>query len=130
MLPVFDAGQAELIGDEHAVASDISVEPAPGHTPGQIDGALGAGREQAILCADLMHHPLQVRYPEWSTRFCTDPAQAARNPRSGFLNEHANTGRLVFPAHFPSPTGGIIERDGTDFRFHFRWRDRARWPCR
>ena len=37
---------------------------------------LGEGSGQAILCADLMHHPLQVRYPDWSTRFCTDPAQA------------------------------------------------------
>ncbi len=34
VLPVFDAGQADLIGDEHAIASEISVEPAPGHTPG------------------------------------------------------------------------------------------------
>jgi len=71
-----------------------------------------------MLCADLMHHPLQVRYPEWSTRFCTDPAQA-RETRIRFFNAHANTKRLVFPAHFPSPTGGIIERDGKDFRFIF-----------
>jgi hypothetical protein len=35
----------------------------------------GGGRE-AILCSDLMHHPLQVRYPAWSTRFCTDPDRA------------------------------------------------------
>ena len=76
VLPVFAAGQAELVGDAHAVAAGISVEPAPGHTPGQMMVRLGSGREQAILCADLMHHPLQVRYPEWSTRFCTDPAQA------------------------------------------------------
>ncbi len=75
---------------------------------------------------DLMHHPLQLRYPEWSTRFCADPAQAARNPRSGFFKEHANTGRLIFPAHFPSPTGGTIERDGKDFRFHLRRREPSR----
>ena len=71
------------------------------------------------LSADLMHHPLQVRYPEWSTRFCIDPVQARAHPRSSFFNDHANTGRLIFPAHFPSPTGGTIERDGKDFRFIF-----------
>ena len=71
-----------------------------------------------MLCADLMHHPLQVRYPEWSTRFCTDPAQA-RATRIRFFNEHADTSRLIFPAHFPSPTGGTVERDGKDFRFIF-----------
>ena len=77
VLPVFAAGQADLVGDEHAIASEISVEPAPGHTPGQMMVRLGSGREQAILSADLMHHPLQVRYPEWSTRFCTDRCRRA-----------------------------------------------------
>ena len=77
VLPVFAAGQAELVGDAHAVAPNVSVEPAPGHTPGQMMVRLGEGSGQAILCADLMHHPLQVRYPEWSTRFCTDPAAGA-----------------------------------------------------
>jgi glyoxylase-like metal-dependent hydrolase (beta-lactamase superfamily II) len=118
VLPVFAAGQAELVADEHAVAPEISVELASGHTPGQMMVRIGAGGEQAMLCADLMHHPLQVRYPEWSTRFCTDPVQA-RETRIRFFNEHANTRRLVFPAHFPSPTGGTIERDGKDFRFIF-----------
>ncbi len=40
-------------------------------------------------------------------------------PAISFFNEHANTGRLIFPAHFPSPTGGTIERDGNDFSFTF-----------
>ena len=79
---------------------------------------IGNAREEAILCADLMHHPLQVRHPEWSTRFCTDPAQA-RATRLTFFHEHADTGRLVFPAHFPTPTGGTIVRDGTAYRFIF-----------
>jgi glyoxylase-like metal-dependent hydrolase (beta-lactamase superfamily II) len=118
VLPVIDSGQADLIGDEHAVANGISVEPAFGHTPGQLMVRIGSGREQGIISADLMHHPLQVRYPEWSTRFCADPA-AARSTRIKFFNDHANTGRLVFPAHFPTPTGGLIERDGKDFQFTF-----------
>jgi glyoxylase-like metal-dependent hydrolase (beta-lactamase superfamily II) len=122
VLPVFAAGQAELVGDEHSVASEISVEPAPGHTPGQLMVRLGSGRDQAILSADLMHHPLQVRFPDWSTRFCTDPVQA-RATRIAFFKQQANSGRLVFPAHFPSPTAGFIERDGENYRFAF-WGER------
>ncbi|MBX9844712.1 MAG: MBL fold metallo-hydrolase [Xanthobacteraceae bacterium] len=124
VLPVFAAGQAELVGDEHAVAPNVSVELAPGHTPGQMMVRLGEGGAQAILCADLMHHPLQVRYPAWSTRFCTDPG-AARTTRIGFFKAHADTGRLIFPAHFPTPTGGTIARDGKDFRFTFCGEDHA-----
>ena len=118
VLPVFSSGQADLIEDEHAVANEISIEPAPGHTPGQLMVRLGSSRDQAVLCADLMHHPLQLRYPEWSTRFCSDPAQA-RATRIEFLNAHANSGRLVFPAHFPNPTGGVIERSNGHFYFTF-----------
>ena len=33
--------------------------------------------------------------------------------------QYANSGRLIFPTHFPSPTGGNIERDGKAYRFAF-----------
>lgn len=118
VLPIFDSGQAELIGDRHALKSDIAIEAAPGHTPGLSMLRLSGGGSEAIVCSDLMHHPLQLRYPAWSTRFCVDPAQAART-RESFLKEHANTGRLVFPTHFPSPTGCTIQRDGPAYDFRF-----------
>jgi glyoxylase-like metal-dependent hydrolase (beta-lactamase superfamily II) len=118
VLPVFAAGQAELIGDEHAIASNIHLEPAPGHTPGLLMMRLAGGGREAILTSDLMHHPLQLRYPEWSTNFCVDPAQA-RVSRMNFLKAHADSRRLIFPNHFPSPTGGMIARDGAAYRFVF-----------
>jgi glyoxylase-like metal-dependent hydrolase (beta-lactamase superfamily II) len=118
VLPIIDSGQAEMIGDTHAIKSDISIEPAHGHTPGQKMLRLGSGRQEALLTADLMHHPLQLRYPEWSTRFCIDP-DMARRTRIDFLKANANSGRLIFPTHFPNPTGGRIERDGAHYRFVF-----------
>jgi glyoxylase-like metal-dependent hydrolase (beta-lactamase superfamily II) len=116
VLPIIDSGQADMIGDEHAIRSDISIEPAHGHTPGQKLMRLGSGGREALLIADLMHHPLQVRYPEWSTRFCVD-ADQARQTRIDFFKRNADSGRLVFPCHFPSPTGGRIVRDGAGYRF-------------
>jgi glyoxylase-like metal-dependent hydrolase (beta-lactamase superfamily II) len=118
VLPIFKAGQVDLIGDEHMLASDVALEAAPGHTPGLTLVRLGGGRQEAILCSDLMHHPLQVRYPTWSTRFCTDPDQA-RLTRVEFFKKHADSGRLVFPTHFPTPTGGTIARDGAGYDFVF-----------
>jgi hypothetical protein len=41
----------------------------------------------------------------------------ARQTRMSFLKDNANTGRLVFPTHFPDPTAGTIVRDGADYRF-------------
>jgi glyoxylase-like metal-dependent hydrolase (beta-lactamase superfamily II) len=116
VLPIIESGQAELIGDTHALKGDLSIEPVHGHTPGQKMLRLGSGAGQALLTADMMHHPLQLKYPEWSTRFCIDP-NMARQTRINFLKEHANSGRLVFPTHFPSPTGCRIERDGKAYWF-------------
>ncbi len=119
VLPIFASGQADLIGDAHALGSGMSIEPAHGHTPGQMMLRIDGGGREALLTADLMHHPLQLRYPEWSTRFCVDPVQA-RQTRMNFCKEHAGSGRLVFPTHFASPTGGTIERDGNSaYRFLF-----------
>jgi len=124
VLPIFDSGQAELIGDEHALKGDIAIEAAPGHTPGLSMLRLRGGGSEAIVCSDLMHHPLQLRYPRWSTRFCVDPTQAART-RENFLQAHAGTGRLIFPTHFPSPTGCTIERAGTAYDFTYSGETKA-----
>lgn len=63
---------------------------------------------------DLMHRTVQVAEPRWSSRFCHDPAQAART-RTAFVERHADTGVLVAPAHFPTP--GFIVREDGGFRF-------------
>lgn len=118
VLPIFASGQAELIDDRHGVSSGIRIEPAPGHTPGQFMVGIEGGGREAIFSADLMHHPLQLRYPNWSTRFCVDPV-AARATRQQFLAQHADTDRIIFPAHFPTPVGGRIRRHDDHYRFEF-----------
>jgi glyoxylase-like metal-dependent hydrolase (beta-lactamase superfamily II) len=115
--PVVQAGQAELIDDRHGFSDCINTEPGHGHTPGQFTVRLGGGGKEAILAADVMHTPLQLRYPHWSTHFCVDP-KLARQTRQDFLKRHCN-GPMVFPAHFPSPTGGRILRDGDHYGFEY-----------
>lgn len=118
VLPVFASGQAELVDDDHAFGSDLWLETTPGHTPGHLALHLADSRRQIILSGDLMHHPLQLRYPDWSTRFCADPGRA-RATRRDFLARHADTDHVIFPAHFPSPTGGFVERRGDHYGFRF-----------
>jgi glyoxylase-like metal-dependent hydrolase (beta-lactamase superfamily II) len=124
ILPVFAAGQAELIDEDHAIDGGIWLEPTPGHTPGHFAVHLCDSGAETILSGDLVHHPLQLRYPDWSTRFCADPA-AARASRRRFLDAYADTGKIIVPAHFPSPTGGFIERDGAHYRFRYCGEARA-----
>ena len=118
VLPIFDAGQADLIDPDFGIASTFWLEPAPGHTPAHFAIHVSDGGKELILSGDLMHHPLQLRYPHWSTRFCADP-ELARATRAAFLATYAGSRTAIVPAHFPSPSGIFIERAGEHYGFSF-----------
>ncbi|MCC6193205.1 MAG: MBL fold metallo-hydrolase [Burkholderiales bacterium] len=118
VLPILDAGQALVVEEDYAIEDGIRIEPAPGHTPGHVVVNIANRNAKAVLSGDLFHHPLQCRFPDWSTNFCWDMAQA-RSTRRRFFEAHADSGTVVLPAHFPAPTAGYIERDRTGFRFRY-----------
>lgn len=114
VLPVVAAKQAEIVGDDYAIGDHLRILPTPGHTPGHMAFAFGRGKDLAVVSGDLMHTPLQTRYPELSPRFDVDPAEAARTRRS-FLERYCDTDTLCCTAHFPSPSTGKIRRLGNGF---------------
>jgi glyoxylase-like metal-dependent hydrolase (beta-lactamase superfamily II) len=113
-----EAGQAWLVDDDFALDDLITLTSAPGHTPGHYCINIHSEGQHAMVTGDLMHHPLQCREPDWSTIFCWDPAIAARTRRA-LLSSVADTGTLLLPIHFPAPTAGRVESDGTRFRYRF-----------
>jgi glyoxylase-like metal-dependent hydrolase (beta-lactamase superfamily II) len=70
--------------------------------------------ENAVFSGDLIHSPLQARYPEMSMKFDVDQAAAAKTRRS-FLERYCDTDTLCCTAHFPSPSVGRIRRWGDGF---------------
>lgn len=108
VLPVMDAGQAELVAGDHAIDDTLWLEPSPGHSPGHVCLHLKAGDGHAIFTGDMLHHPVQCAYPEWSSRFCSDPAQS-RATRQRFVDDYADTATFVLGAHFATPTIGRIK---------------------
>ncbi len=118
ILPVLERNQADLVDANHVLNDKIRFEHTPGHTPGHMAVHLNDDSQHVILSGDVMHHPLQLRFPDWSTRYCADQ-DMARETRKKFLNTHADTGALVVPAHFPAPTAGTICRHGDHFGFCF-----------
>jgi glyoxylase-like metal-dependent hydrolase (beta-lactamase superfamily II) len=114
VLPIVDAGKAELVRHDHAIGDHLRILPTPGHTPGHVAFALGRGKDDAVFCGDLMHTPLQTHYPELSAKFDADPKQAATTRRS-LLERYCDTDTLCCTAHFPSPSSGKIRRRGNGF---------------
>jgi glyoxylase-like metal-dependent hydrolase (beta-lactamase superfamily II) len=118
ILPVVEAGLVDFVDMDHRIVPGITLVPAPGHTPGMVCVDLQSNQSHAIITGDLLHTVLQVIYPDWSTRFCADSEQS-RETRKAFLERYANTDVMIFPAHFPSPTAGYIERAFNGFRYRF-----------
>lgn len=113
--PVFDAGQAVLVGADEEVADGVVLLPAPGHTPGNVMVKLDQMGERAYVTGDVIHHPIQVEHPEWSTCFCWDPQQSA-DTRIKTLTTVAQEDAWLLPAHFPTPTATKIRETATGFR--------------
>jgi glyoxylase-like metal-dependent hydrolase (beta-lactamase superfamily II) len=114
VLPVVEAGKAEIVSSDFAIGDHLRVLPTPGHTPGHVALAFGKGKDYAVCSGDLIHSPLQALHPELSPKFDVDPAQAAVTRRS-FLERYCDTDTLCCTAHFPSPSAGRIRRRGNGF---------------
>jgi len=118
VLPVVEAGQAVFVEGQEELAAGLTLQPAPGHTPGQVRLDLRSGGRMACFCGDALHHPLQVPLWHWRTTVCTDPDQA-RDTRREVLQHCADSGALLLPAHFPAPHGAYIDAVGESFRLEW-----------
>lgn len=118
ILPVVEAGQVMFVESGHEIDRGIVLEPSPGHTPGHVCVHVSGGGRDAVLSGDLMHHVLQCAEPDLSSCWCVDRAHSRRTRRA-FLEQYADSGTLVMPAHFPTPSAGRIASAGRGFRFQF-----------
>jgi glyoxylase-like metal-dependent hydrolase (beta-lactamase superfamily II) len=115
VLPILDAKKADLVKSDYALNDHVRLMPTPGHTPDHFAVAVGRGRDAAVISGDLMHSPLQARYPEISYREDVDTKQSAATRRA-FLERYCGTDTLCCTAHFPQPSSGRISQWGEGFR--------------
>ena len=80
VLPIIEANRAELVTSDHALNDHIRLTPTPGHTPDHFAVCAGKGGDAAVFTGDLIHSPIQARYPELVMRVDTDRDQAVPDP--------------------------------------------------
>ena len=116
VLPVMEAKQAVLVESDHQIDDGVWFEPAPGHTAGNVVVNLKSNGASAVLTGDVMHHPIQLVRPDWSSRACEDRVQSTKTRRA-LLERYADTDTLFAPAHFASPSVGRVVRLGDRFGY-------------
>jgi glyoxylase-like metal-dependent hydrolase (beta-lactamase superfamily II) len=114
VLPVVEAGRADLVTGPHRLNDFIEILPAPGHSAGHVVFDLESGGQRAVFLGDVFHHLLQIYYPHWNFPKNSD-AGAARVSRRRILEHCASTGALACPGHVGAPFAGRIEATAEGF---------------
>ncbi|MEU9119413.1 MBL fold metallo-hydrolase [Streptomyces sp. NPDC048506] len=112
--PVHRFGQAVLWDGSHRIDEHLTLESAPGHTPGSSVLRLDSAGDRVIFVGDLLHSPVQILQPGWNSCFCLDPVQAAASRRR-ILERAAAARELVVPAHFGGAGAVEVRKEGQGF---------------
>lgn len=116
VLPIIEHQKADLVAASHELNDHVRLLPTPGHTIDHFSVLLGKGQDHAVMAGDLIHSPLQARYPSLCASVDLDHAQAAHTRRH-FLEMLCDTPTLCCTSHFPSPSVGTVARWNKGFRF-------------
>lgn len=116
VLPVLEAGLAELIEGHHRISPSLEVEPAPGHTLGHTVLHLASAGRDAWFTGDVFHHPIELIHPEIDANTCDDFSQTIVTRRR-LIERFIERGALVIPAHFAAPHVGYLREDNGERRF-------------
>ncbi|MCZ4119846.1 MBL fold metallo-hydrolase [Streptomyces sp. H39-S7] len=117
--PIHRAGQAVLWDGTHRIDEHLTLESAPGHTPGSSVLRLSSGDDRAVFVGDLLHSPVQILVPSCNSCFCLD-ADAAVASRRRVLERAATDRELIVPAHFGGAGAVEARREGEGFALT-RW---------
>lgn len=113
--PVFEAGLIDLVGTDHRVCDEVTLQPTLGHTPGHVSVRIRSRGEEALISGDFLHHPCQLARPEWAALVDYD-AHGSTQTRHDMFAALAGTPTLLIGTHFAGPTAGHVVRDGDAYR--------------
>jgi glyoxylase-like metal-dependent hydrolase (beta-lactamase superfamily II) len=112
VLPVIESRQAVMLEGTHQIDDLFTIEPAAGHTIGHVMMRAESRNDCGFFCGDVIHHAIQVYEPQWNTKYCEYPDQAASTRRL-LLERCVEQRAVLFPTHFAPPyVAGIFEHRG------------------
>ncbi len=116
VLPVVEAGQAELVEAGHKLGDHVTLIPTPGHTPGHVSVLVKSGDREAVITGDALHSTAQCWHPEWHFKYDGDPETAVTSRRR-LLEQCAETDCVVLGSHFSLPSLGRVKAEKDAFRW-------------
>ena len=112
--PLLDAGALQEIDGDHVLTDLLSLEHAPGHTPGHQVLLIASKGDRLMIAADAWNHPSQFGHPEWASAMDAEPALAAQTRLELLADLRSNPRTLVAPTHLAEAFGTVLEGPGGD----------------
>lgn len=116
VLPIVAENRAEIVRNDHELNDLVRLIPTPGHSIDHVSVHVGKGDRDALITGDMIHSPIQARYPELGMMADFDSAEAGRSRRRVF-DRFCDSPTLICTAHFPSPSAGKLTRWRDGFGF-------------
>ena len=107
VLPILEAGLADVVGARHAICPGVEVEPAYGHTIGHSILHLTTASKEAYFVGDVFHHPLEMLHPGLDDHTSEDFG-LLHATRRRIIQTCMQADALIIPAHFRCPFGGHL----------------------
>ena len=63
VVPILEAGLADLVDTDHTLDDEMWLEPLPGHRPGKYGVCFASRGERAVMVGDAIHNPIQLAFP-------------------------------------------------------------------
>jgi glyoxylase-like metal-dependent hydrolase (beta-lactamase superfamily II) len=118
VIPIVEAKACDIVTSDYSLNDLITLIPTPGHTIDHYAVTLGKSGRDGVITGDLIHTPLQAKWPDLAMRIDYDPLQSSAT-RWKFLESYCDTNTQCCFAHFPSPSRGYIKRWGDGFKCEY-----------
>ncbi len=115
ILPVIEAGLADMVECDFRLGDSIELIPTPGHSPGHVSVRIHSANKQALITGDATHHPIQWAELDWPMSADFDSERAAQSRRLLIERYAGNT--LIIGTHYPEPVAGFLEVQDVGARF-------------
>jgi len=116
VLPVVAAKRAQIVKSDFAISDQVRCIPTPGHTIDHFSVLVGRAGQDALITGDMIHSPLQGKYPELSMMADYDSRQAAQTRRQVF-DRFCEEPTIICATHFPAPSTSRVRRWGDGYKF-------------
>ncbi len=116
VLPIIAAKREQLVKSDFAFSETVQLMPTPGHTIDHFSVLVGRAGADVLITGDMIHSPLQGRYPDLGMLADYDSAQAGITRRKVF-DRFCEEPTILCATHFPAPSKARVRRWGDGYEF-------------